>query len=193
MRNSERFMDKSILPGGPARGDARVCVLHSRFQVVINTTLNAISTYWENGNSSCYIDFQLSNPCEQGLVPTIVLDAHSVAHVQQGVNFARTHRLRLRIKASGHDSIGRASGEGAFLIWTRNLRSLALVPDFKAAGTPIGISSVRVIKSGPGDGWQSVYKLANRSDVTVIGGTGQTVSSAGGYLMGGGVSPPVYR
>ncbi|KAJ7247074.1 hypothetical protein C8J57DRAFT_1190239 [Mycena rebaudengoi] len=145
-------------------------------------------TYWENGNSSCYIDFQLSNPCEQGLVPTIVLDAHSVAHVQQGVNFARTHRLRLRIKASGHDFIGRASGEGAFLIWTRNLRSLALVPDFKAVGTPVGVSSVRVIKSGPGDGWQSVYELANRSDVTVVGGAGQTVSSAGGYLMGGGHS-----
>jgi hypothetical protein len=147
-----------------------------------------LSTYWENGNSSCYIDFQLDTPCEQGLVPTMVLDAHGVTDVQKGVNFARDHRLRLRIKASGHDFIGRASGAGSFLIWTRNLRSLALVQDFRPTGAPARTKPVKAIKTGPGDGWASVYDLANRSDIVVVGGTGQTVSSAGGYVMGGGVS-----
>ncbi|KAJ7350543.1 hypothetical protein DFH08DRAFT_861719 [Mycena albidolilacea] len=108
-------------------------------------------TYWENGNASCYIDFQLDTPCEQGLVPAIVLDAHSLKDVQKG--------------ASGHDIIGRASGEGSFLIWTRH-----------------------AMRTGPGDGWANIYDLANRSDVVVVGGTGQTVSSAGGYVMGGGHS-----
>ncbi|KAJ7573870.1 hypothetical protein C8J56DRAFT_980674 [Mycena floridula] len=145
-------------------------------------------TYWENGNSSCYIDFQLDKPCQQGLVPNIVLDAHSVSDVQKGVNFARKHHLRLRIKASGHDFIGRASGAGSFLIWTRNISSVALVPDFRATGAPAGISAVKAIKTGPGDGWAAVYDLANRSDVVVVGGTSQTVSSAGGYTMGGGHS-----
>ncbi|KAJ6530304.1 hypothetical protein B0H19DRAFT_1192769 [Mycena capillaripes] len=145
-------------------------------------------TYWENGNSSCYIDFQLVTPCEQGLVPTMVLDAHNVTDVQKGVNFAREHRLRLRIKASGHDFVGRASGEGSFLIWTRNLKSLALVQDFRPAGALAGINPAKVIKTAPGVGWGSVYDLANKSDITVVGGTAQTVSSAGGYLMGGGHS-----
>ncbi|KAJ7350517.1 hypothetical protein DFH08DRAFT_861660 [Mycena albidolilacea] len=145
-------------------------------------------TYWENGNASCYIDFQLDTPCEQGLVPAIVLDAHSLEDVQKGVNFAREHRLRLRIKASGHDIIGRASGEGSFLIWTRHVQNLALLPEFVALGAPHGTKSVKAIRTGPGDGWANVYDLANRSDVVVVGGTGQTVSSAGGYVMGGGHS-----
>jgi hypothetical protein len=118
----------------------------------------------------------------------MVLDAHGVTDVQKGVNFARDHRLRLRIKASGHDFIGRASGAGSFLIWTRNLRSLALVQDFRPTGAPARTKPVKAIKTGPGDGWASVYNLANRSDIVVVGGTGQTVSSAGGYIMGGGVS-----
>ncbi|KAJ6497792.1 hypothetical protein C8R45DRAFT_984262 [Mycena sanguinolenta] len=145
-------------------------------------------TYWENGNSSCYIDFNLTTPCEQGLVPVMVLDAHSLADVQKGVNFARKHQLRLRIMSSGHDIVGRASGEGSFLIWTRHVQSLALVPEFVPIGAPVGTRPIQAIRSGPGDGWAEVYDLANRSDVVVVGGTGQTVSSAGGYLMGGGHS-----
>ncbi|KAF8170321.1 hypothetical protein K438DRAFT_1614262 [Mycena galopus ATCC 62051] len=149
----------------------------------------AQDTYWENGNASCYIDFQLDTPCQQGLVPVMVLDAHSLADVQKGVNFARDHQLRLRIKASGHDFVGRVSGEGSFLIWTRHVQNLALVPEFVAVGAPIGTKPVKAIRTGPGDGWASVYDLANRSDVVVVGGTAQTVSSAGGYIMGGGHSP----
>ncbi|KAF7375911.1 FAD binding domain-containing protein [Mycena sanguinolenta] len=145
-------------------------------------------TYWENGNSSCYIDFNLTTPCEQGLVPAMILDVHSLADVQKGVNFAREHQLRLRIKSSGHDYVGRASGEGSFLIWTRHIRSLALVPDFVPIGAPTGTKAVQAMRSGPGDRWTDLYNLANRSDVVVVGGTGQTVSSAGGYLMGGGHS-----
>jgi hypothetical protein len=49
------------------------------------------STYWENGNASCYINFQLDTLCEQGLVPAIVLDTHSLEDVQKGVNFAQEH------------------------------------------------------------------------------------------------------
>ncbi|KAF7375909.1 FAD-binding domain-containing protein [Mycena sanguinolenta] len=129
------------------------------------------STYWENGNSSCYIDFNLTTPCEQGVVPAMVLDARSITDVQKGVNFAREHQLRLRIKSSGHDI------------------SLALVPDFVPTGAPIDTKPVKAIRSGPGDRWTDLYDLANRSDIVVVGGTGQTVSSAGGYLMGGGHSP----
>ncbi|KAJ7794276.1 hypothetical protein B0H14DRAFT_2923424 [Mycena olivaceomarginata] len=122
-------------------------------------------TYWENSNASCYINFQLNTPCEQGLVPVIVLDAYSLEDVQKG--------------ASGHDIIGRASGEGSFLIWTRHVQNLALLPEFVSPGALNGTKSVKAIRMGPGDGWANIYDLANWSDVVVVGGTGQTISSAG--------------
>ncbi|KAJ7350494.1 hypothetical protein DFH08DRAFT_861637 [Mycena albidolilacea] len=153
----------------------------------VNTSWTSI-TYWENGNASCYINFQLDTPCKQGLVPVIVLDAHSLEDVQKGINFAREHQLRLQIKASGHDFIGCASGEGSLLIWMRHVQNLVLLPEFVALGALNGTKSVKAIRTGPGDGWANIYDLANRSDVVVVGGTGQTVSSAGGYVMGSGYS-----
>ncbi|KAJ7350512.1 hypothetical protein DFH08DRAFT_861648 [Mycena albidolilacea] len=141
-------------------------------------------TYWENGNASCYIDFWLDTPCEQGLVMPIVLNAHSLEDVQKG--------------ALGHDFIGHTSGEGSFLIWTRHVQNLGrssdlravadILPEFVALGAPKGTKSVKAIRMGPGDGWANIYDLANRSDIVVVGGTGQTVSSTGGYVMGGGIS-----
>ncbi|KAJ7794285.1 hypothetical protein B0H14DRAFT_2923462, partial [Mycena olivaceomarginata] len=65
--------------------------------------------------------------------------------------------------ALGHDFIGRASREGSFLF---------------------GRDMCRTWRScqSPGDGWENIYDLANRSDIVV------TISSTGGYVMDSGVS-----
>jgi hypothetical protein len=68
------------------------------------------------------------------------------------------------------------------------VQNLALLPEFVALGALNGTKSVKAIRMGPGDGWANIYNLANQSDIVVVDGTGQTVSSAGGYVMGSGVS-----
>lgn len=113
--------------------------------------------------------------------------ARSASDVQAGVNFARNYHLKLRIKSSGHDFVGRSSGEGAFLIWMHELKNLSIIPAFRPSGAPIGLAGTQALSSGPGNGWSDLYTFANESGFLVVGGTGQTVSSAGGYVMGGGV------
>ena len=46
-------------------------------------------------------------PCSGQGYPVYVINATSVADVQAGVNFARTWNVRLVVKATGHDYLGR--------------------------------------------------------------------------------------
>ncbi|CAF1024251.1 unnamed protein product, partial [Didymodactylos carnosus] len=63
---------------------------------------------WEtNGNLSCTITYQ--QQCHQGSVPVYGVNATSILHVQESVKFARKYNLRLVVKTTGHDYIGRST------------------------------------------------------------------------------------
>lgn len=53
---------------------------------------------------------------------------------------------------------------------------------------PLGCKSCSkypAVTLGAGEDWGSIYKAANEQNVTVVGGTGDTIG-LGGYLTGGG-------
>lgn len=64
-------------------------------------------TNWEtftfpNGTiQGCYLNTSLGFPCQQGSVPVIAVDARTPGDVQEAVNFAGNHNLRLVIKNTG--------------------------------------------------------------------------------------------
>lgn len=66
--------------------------------------------FWSN--SSCYPNNAgtCSTTCDQGVVPTYVIKATRVSDVQAGVNFARKHNMRLIVRNTGHDFMGRSVG-----------------------------------------------------------------------------------
>ncbi|KAH8915545.1 FAD-binding domain-containing protein [Atractiella rhizophila] len=145
-------------------------------------------TYWEQGNSTCFIDTAADQVCEQGLVPVYGLAATTAEDVQKGVLFAATRNLRLRVKCSGHDLLGRSSGEGSFSIWTHNLQSIDVVDAFLESGAPSSSTPVPAITIGAGVSLEDMYAAAAAKNVTVVGGQARTVCAAGGYLLGGGHS-----
>ena len=67
----------------------------------------AESTNWETYTSpngtiqACYLNTSFGLPCQQGSVPVIGVDARTPNDVQQAVEFARKHNLRLVIKNTG--------------------------------------------------------------------------------------------
>jgi hypothetical protein len=63
--------------------------------------------------SACYIDTTLQVPCEQGSVPPVGVDARTPGDVQAAVRFAKQHRLKLVVKNTGHDYMGRSTAKGA--------------------------------------------------------------------------------
>ena len=86
--------------------------------------------------SACYLNVNLGMPCQQGSVPPIGVNASSAQDIQAAVKFANKHNLRLVIKNTGHDYLGRSSGRGGFMVWTHNLKSMSYNPSFVPQGAP---------------------------------------------------------
>jgi hypothetical protein len=64
------------------------------------------STLWQLWNNfSCPIS--PNSPCSASGYPVYVVAAQEAKEVQAAVNFARTKNIRLNIKATGHDFLGR--------------------------------------------------------------------------------------
>lgn len=100
---------------------------------------------------------------------------------------AREHNIRVVVKSSGHDYMGRSIAPGALSIWTRHLNGVKFHPgSFRLGG------SARVIKGssmtvGGGVSTYEAYKAADKHHQTIVGGNDGSVSF-GGYITGGGHS-----
>ena len=87
--------------------------------------------------SACYLNTSLGIPCRQGSVPPVGVDARSASDVQAAVNFARRHNLKVVVKNTGHDYLGRSTGRGGFLIWTHRMKQMLYNSTFVPEGAPV--------------------------------------------------------
>ncbi|KAL2814337.1 hypothetical protein BJX63DRAFT_392883 [Aspergillus granulosus] len=127
-----------------------------------------------------------SDSCTMGGYPHYVINAANVAQIQLGINFARNTGVRLVVKNTGHDFSGKSGGAGALSIWTHNLKGLKYIENYEAPGTDW---TGAAFKMGAGIQAYEIYKAASDHGLMVVGGEGQTVGVAGGYIIGGGHSP----
>jgi len=144
----------------------------------------------KNGSiSACYLNTTLNLPCEQGGVPPLGVDARTVNDVQVAVRFAARHNLRLVVKNTGHDYLGRSAGRGAFMIWTHHLKNITYDANFIPDGGSNN-ETVPALTVGAGVQWREAYAAAADHQRFVVGGisTGMSVGAAGGWIMGGGHS-----
>ena len=70
-----------------------------------------------------------SSTCTLGGFPSYAVKISNVAQVQLAVNFARNANLRLVIKNTGHDFLGKSMGAGALSIWTHNLKTIRFLSE----------------------------------------------------------------
>ncbi|TID00391.1 FAD-linked oxidoreductase patO [Colletotrichum higginsianum] len=123
--------------------------------------------------------------CELGGFPLYSVKATNVAQIQLAVNFARALNLRLVVRNTGHDFLGKNTGAGSLSIWTHNLKGVKFVENYKSAGGYEGPA----FKLGAGIQVSELYEAADREGYTAIGGECRSVGVTGGYLAGGGHSP----
>ncbi|KAK7051653.1 hypothetical protein VNI00_004632 [Paramarasmius palmivorus] len=149
--------------------------------------------------SACYLDTSLGAPCEQGSIPPVGVDARSVGDIQAAVRFAAKHNLRLVIKNTGHDYLGRSAAPDSFMIWTHNLKNLV----YDEAFIPANSNSTETFKGEylpltfeAGIQWREAYAAADQHGRVIPGGfspgvnleAGGSVGAAGGWILGGGHS-----
>ncbi|KAF2839977.1 FAD-binding domain-containing protein [Patellaria atrata CBS 101060] len=124
--------------------------------------------------------------CTLGGYPVYVVDARKVSQIQLAVRFARDNGIRLVIKNTGHDFLGKSLGAGALSIWTHNLKGITFISDYQDDSSDYQGPAFKV---GAGVQGYELYKAAEEQNLVVVAGEGETVGVMGGYIQGGGHSP----
>jgi FAD/FMN-containing dehydrogenase len=113
--------------------------------------------------------------------------ATTTGDIVAAVNFARDHRLRLVIKGTGHDYLGRSNAPDSLLIWTHQMRRVSVQDAFVPQGCATGKASVPAVTIEAGARWIDAYdEVTVKHHRYVQGGGCTTVGAAGGFLQGGG-------
>ncbi|KAK4160555.1 FAD-binding protein [Cladorrhinum sp. PSN259] len=141
--------------------------------------------YTSTNNSCNPFDSDPSAPCSIGNHAVYAINATAPAHVQAGIAFARQHNIRLVIRNTGHDYLGRSTGPHSLAIWTHNLKSTELISSWGGPGDYKGPA----MKLGAGVMGIDAYRAAHTEGLVVVGGNCPTVGLSGGYTQGGGLGP----
>ncbi|KAK0476680.1 FAD-binding domain-containing protein [Armillaria novae-zelandiae] len=154
------------------------------FRANIPGAMNQVN--WEQDYESIppSVCLRNSTDCGQGNVPLYAILAEAVKDVQIGIAFSSTHNLRLAVKASGHDYLGRSTARNSLLISTHKFQNITFAENFTVKGHNEG-SAVTV---GSGVPLNALYQAAKEQGKILVGGTAATVVAAGGYIQGGGHS-----
>ncbi|KAI1141709.1 FAD-binding domain-containing protein [Hypoxylon sp. FL0543] len=171
---------------GPYKDEAKCTFLmrnasSTRFYIDDPVT---VLTEWPEGDT-CHTTLQPGpdDNCTQGAFPAYVINATTVKQIQIGVNFARNRNLRLVVKNTGHDFVGRAVGFGSLSIWTHHLKDFQYLPQYQ-----IGEYSGRAARVGAGiESWE-MFAHMNEYNITTVVAGGYTVGAYGGWMAGGGHS-----
>ena len=121
---------------------------------------------------SCDIPGGNTTTCTVGQISPYAINASTTAHVAAGVKYAVEKNLRLAIKMTGHDLIGRSTGYGSLEIWIAHLRSRIAFEKNHQPSTSCEANywTGAAINVGGGYSWSEVYKVAQSNNVIVVGG-----------------------
>jgi FAD/FMN-containing dehydrogenase len=180
-RLASRLAGELVVPRSPlepcrADFDGEACAAARR------TLQNPLALEDDPGatHSLGWLDAWVSAPSAYAVV------AENPDDIVAAVNFARDHRLRLVVKGTGHDYLGRSSAPDSLLIWTHRMRRVTVQAAFVATGcgTTRALPAVTV---EAGTRWLEVYReVTGKHGRYVQGGGCTTVGAAGGFLLGGG-------
>lgn len=148
------------------------------------------------GDSQCLLESlapalpPLIEFCSLGRLAAYYVDARTSAQVSATLDFVMAHNIRLSIKNTGHDYLGRSMAPNSLAVWTHNIQAL----NFHSSYAPQNCSSAGTISNvgemGAGIMAYQAYPFFNGHGVDICGGNDKSVGLSGGYLAGGFVFIP---
>lgn len=116
-----------------------------------------------------------------------VVAAESAQEIASAVQFARKHHIKLVIKGTGHDYLGRSNAPDSLLIWTHKMRQVQVNDHFIPQGCPANTKAIPAVTAEAGTRWLEAYKeVVVKNGRYVQGGGCTSVGVAGGFIQGGG-------
>ncbi|KAE9363516.1 FAD-binding domain-containing protein [Stipitochalara longipes BDJ] len=144
------------------------------------------SPLWNNDSCLPFEPFN-SSACSYEGYPIYVVNATGKDDVKKGIDFARENNVRLVVKASGHDYLGRHALDrtpNAMTIWVHNIKGISVSNGFRPAGCDFSID-VPAITIAAGEDMAAINSVANQHNLSIISG-GEASITYGGYSTGGG-------
>ncbi|KAF2258397.1 FAD-binding domain-containing protein [Lojkania enalia] len=134
-------------------------------------------------NASCDPFTARSSPCLFGDYVRYTVNVTGPDDVAATIRFAEKKNIRLVIRNTGHDYVGRSTGAGGLAIWTHYLKGVE-VKDWSGDGY-----TGKAVKVGAGAQGIEISQAAHSVGLIVVTGECPTVGIAGGYTQSGGHSP----
>ncbi|OQE42363.1 hypothetical protein PENCOP_c004G01683 [Penicillium coprophilum] len=133
-------------------------------------------------NLSCNPFSSKYSPCMIGNYVQYAVNATNAAHIQETINFAARHNIRLVIRNTGHDLLGKSTGAGGLAIWTLNMKHISIM-DYDSS-----YYFGKAMKVGAGVQSFEGSDAAHNAGLAIVSGSCPTIGLAGGYSQGGGHS-----
>ncbi|KAJ9139009.1 FAD-binding domain-containing protein [Coniochaeta hoffmannii] len=164
---------------------ANVTASFGNEQWTVEQPAAALWTYFSG--DACRPTADPTEPCTLGNYPVYVVMAKKESHVKAGILFAKQFGMRLIIRNTGHDFIGRSTGWGSLVINTHSFQDVKFVDSWHGPGGYNG----RAVTIGAGVQARDLLRQAHAQNppLTVVVGECPTVGVAGGLTGGGGHGP----
>jgi hypothetical protein len=84
------------------------------------------------GNDSCNPFSAPEKPCNFGYHVRYAVRATSAFDFQQTLSFVRKHNVRLVIRNTGHDYLGKSTGAHSLALWTHYMKDITLTKNYRS-------------------------------------------------------------
>ncbi|KAL2192505.1 hypothetical protein P885DRAFT_72919 [Corynascus similis CBS 632.67] len=154
-------------------------------QWTVSQPAAALWTYFTN--DTCVPTQNPTEKCTLGYYGVYVIMATKPQHVKAGIDFARQNNLRLIVRNTGHDFIGRSTGYGSLVINTHSFQQVNWINSYSGPGSYRG----GAVTIGAGVQGETILSKghARNPPLVVVTGECPTVGIAGGFIQGGGHGP----
>ncbi|KAK1143046.1 hypothetical protein N8T08_007110 [Aspergillus melleus] len=142
---------------------------------------SSVSPWFQDEECNPYTN--LDQPCGQSRVVAYSINVSSAHDVQAGIAFSRQHNIRLVIKNTGHDFMGKSTGAGGLGLWIHHYDAINVLSDYNS-------SEYRgpALRLGAGVVTRDAYLAASQHRLRIVGGDCPSVGICGGFTQGGGHS-----
>ncbi|KAL5042256.1 hypothetical protein BDW71DRAFT_211380 [Aspergillus fruticulosus] len=132
-------------------------------------------------NNSCNPFLPPDTPCDTTGYVSYSVRVRSVPDIQAAIAFAKKYNIRLVIRNTGHDYLGKSNGAGALAIWTHHLKDISVSHKYSST-----FYSGPAMTLGAGVQGLETRAAASKEGLILVTGNCDSIGVAGGYTQGGG-------
>ncbi|KAE8379181.1 hypothetical protein BDV26DRAFT_259921 [Aspergillus bertholletiae] len=179
---------------GPYQNDAECAHVYSQWSNESFQSLSPVGYIYPTHDNCPPVDLSAGEKpgnCTLGPAPVYTINATEPEELAAGLAFAKRNNIRLVVRNTGHDILGKSEGYGALQVWIKYIQKgityhESYMPSDQCKSTNWNGAAFTI---AGGYVWADAYEEAFKRDLTIVGGGDPTVGCIGGYIQGGGHSP----